>query len=448
MKKRNVILVTIDSLRADHISCLGYVNNETSAMDSLTRSGALFTQAFSNGGGSATSFPSIMTSTYSLMNPNSGGQNEKIWVSLSNKWITIAEALRSKGFSTAAFKNIKMDLSSVFGYDRGFDIFDDPELRGKTMVDRLHRKIDYLRGNKYQRANIINQKAFSWLKKHPQLFFLWLHYMDVHLPYNPKRLSITDRLNVIRLDRKTSYNAEQLSSADLKILRTLYDAEIEYIDEKIGTLLCELNKMGLSTENTFFIVLSDHGDQHFEHGEWGHGRLYDEVLHVPLIICGPDIDKRSIVEEQVSLLDVPPTIIDLLGIKKVESFHGNSLLSLIEGEHRRQESTYVISEEIDSFSCRTTSWKYIRHYRSNTHELYNLKSDPSEKTNLANKYPEKTEECNAVLDRHLLIEKQDSRGIIEEQRTFSTKEHEFLERVNKKEKTFFSTILGIPRNNT
>ena len=125
-----------------------------------------------------------------------------------------------------------------------------------------------------------------------------------------------------------------------------------------------------------------------EHGEWGHGRLYDEVLHIPLIICGPNINKNIVVEEQISLIDVAPSIIDLLDIRKVETFHGRSLLPLIEGEERTQGHNYIISEEIGSnFSCRTKNWKYIRYDRINTHELYNLQIDPKEKTNLANEQP-------------------------------------------------------------
>jgi arylsulfatase A-like enzyme len=443
----NLVLITIDSLRADHLSCLGYNKQKTPNIDALARKGALFTQAFSNGGGSVTSFPSIMTSTYPLMNPNSNAENDLFWIKLSDKWTTIAEVLRSNGSSTAAFKNRKGDISSIFGYDRGFDLFEPFGWVNESLFTKLGHKISFLRGNKYQRANFINQKATSWLERKAKNFFLWLHYMDVHLPYNPPNLSVIKRLYAVRLAEKLENSAKELSRKDIELLTTLYDREIKSLDNKIGMLLTEMDEMGISVENTFFVLMSDHGDQHMEHGECGHGRLYDEVLHVPLIICGPNIERDTIVEEQISLLDVAPTIVDLLGIAPVRAFQGKSLLPLIMGEKESRICSYVISEEIGAnYSIRTKNWKYIRNDRTNTHELYNLREDSKEKSNLVNEYPKKVKEYSTILSQHKIMEEKIGKTLFEERNSFLTKEREFLGIYPKKDKAFQSKVLGTSRD--
>lgn len=440
--RRKVILITVDSLRADHLSCLGYNKPTTPNIDALARKGTLFSQAFSNGGGSATSFPSIMTSTYASMNIRSNSYNA-FWIKLAKKWSTIAEVLKNAGFSTAAFKNFKDDLCSIFGYNRGFDSFEESIHFNDTIIDEMYRKIRYLRGYKYIRANKISQQALSWCSKTREDFFLWLHYMDVHLPYNPKDISLLDRIKAIKLGEKIN-NPDQLSKTEIQTLMKFYDAEIKYLDIQIGELLSELKKIGITPDDTLFLLLSDHGDQFMEHEELGHGRLYDEVLHVPLIICGPDIKRNTIIQDKVSLLDVAPTITHLLDIEKVDTFCGTNLLPLIDGENRK--TSQVISEEIgQDYSCRTKNWKYIRHDRSETYELYNLQIDPQEKMNVLYEYPEVVEELDKLLTQHIELEKRANQSIINEN-DFSEEEQELLKNVTPKDEHFISRTLGLPRH--
>jgi len=441
--RQKVILITVDSLRADHLNCLGYDKPTTPNIDALARKGVLFSKAFSNGGGSATSFPSIMTSTYASMNIPSNRHNA-FWIKLSEKWSTIAEVLKHAGFYTAAFKNFKDDLCSIFGYNKGFDLFDEIiHLNDKT-IDKMYRKIRYLQGYKYVRANKINQRAISWCNKTKENFFLWLHYMDVHLPYNPKNISLPNRIQTIKLVKKMQNEPDHLSQQEIEKVTDLYDAEIRYLDSRIGELLSKLMKIGIAPDETLFILLSDHGDQFMEHGEFGHGRLYDEVLHVPLILCGPDIKRNTVIQEQVSLLDVAPTITHLLGIETVETFCGTSLLPLVEGENGK--TSHVISEEIgQDYSCRTQNWKYIRHDRSDTYELYNLQVDPKEKLNVLYEYPEIVEELDQILNQHIEMEKRVSKSIINE-RDFSEEEQESLKKVRLRNQHFASKVLGLPRH--
>ncbi|MCW4016271.1 MAG: sulfatase-like hydrolase/transferase [Candidatus Bathyarchaeota archaeon] len=442
-RRQNVILITVDSLRASHLGCLGYSKPTTPNIDALAKKGVLFSQAFSNGGGSATSFPTIMTSTYASMNISSDIYNA-FWIKLSRKWLSVAEVLKNEGFSTAAFKNFKDDLCSIFGYNRGFDVFDEVIHFGDTRVDKACTKLRYLLGRKFVRANEINKKAISWCSNQRDGFFLWLHYMDAHLPYLPRKLSISSRVQAIKLGQKMYSNSNQMTQKEIESVIDLYDAELKYLDAQIGDLLNKLMKLGITPDNTFFVFVSDHGDQFMEHGEWGHGRLYDEVLHVPLLICGPTIKHDTIIPQQISLLDVAPTIIHLLGLEKPETFCGLSLLPLVDGV--KNKNNYVISEEIgQDYSCRTQNWKYIRHDKSDTYELYNLQVDSTEKLNVAYDYPEIVEELDKIIDSHLEMGTRLTQSVNVCEPDFSDKEKELLKNVQLKDENFVSKVIGVPR---
>lgn len=443
--RENVILLTVDSLRSDHLSCLGYTKSSTPNIDALAGKGALFSQAFSNGGGSVSSFPSITTSTYASMNVSSTSLHS-FWIKLSNNWPTIAQILKSVDFSTAAFKNIKEDLCSFFGYGKGFDVFEETIRFSDKSINKMYRKLQYLQGYKFTRANQINKKAVSWCSKTHGNFFLWLHYMDVHLPYNPRNISLSHRFQIMKLGQKSRTNPDQLSRSEIDTLIAAYDNEIHYLDKNIGDLLNNLKKIGITPENTFFIFLSDHGDQFMEHGEWGHGRLYDEILHVPLFFCGPNIKPNTVINEQVSLLDVPPTITHLLGIKEIDTFNGLSLFPFICGEF--QKTKPVISEELGhDYSCRTQNWKYIRHDRIATHELYDLRADPNEQRNVVYDYPEIVKEFDEQLNEHIAIGKELEQSLSDE-RNLSNETLEFLKNfpTRSESEPFLSRVFGLPRH--
>lgn len=396
--ENNLILITIDCLRPDHLSCLGYHGNNTLHIDHLARKGALFRQAISNGPNTYCSFPSIMTSTYAMMNcfgKETGYPYRWIFLSLGNA--TIAEVLQRNGYSTAAFHTNPW-ISSFFHYNRGFEVFydslDEP-LRssfrrrgvkvGSSISYYLSRSIGLyqkLRNKQEMSAHWLNQKALSWLKKHyERKFFLWLHYMDVHIPLIPPGLTFFQRLNAIKLDYKIrrSYTA---SDNEFKTLIDLYDKEIKYVDCELGLFVNKLDEMGISSDNTYFVITADHGEQLMEHGFVAHGLLYDEVIRVPLIMVGPGIDSSIVIQDQVSLLDLAPTIVEFLDIDKPKNFCGASLMPIIEG--KKVEKT-VFSENLrPAVSLRTEDWKCIvSFYGEEKVELYDLKEDPLEANNLA-----------------------------------------------------------------
>ena len=459
-KKTNVLLITIDSLRSDHLSCLGYNRKTTPNIDYIAQEGVLFTEAIANGTGTRTSFPSIMTSTYPLMYDG--------YKRISRSRITIAEVLKKNGYHTAAFHSNPY-LSRYYGYDKGFDTFEDffefsfitnskninntkEKIRNKIKKHKiLYKFFKYLKipyrsyityknmlykgyiKNElpYEEANIINKKAIYWLRDHPDNFFLWLHYMDVHHPWNPLPKCLEQvcsthvgRLKRILLNTKILEHPEQVNENDLIILKDLYDGEIRYVDFEIQNFLDQLKEMDLY-KNTLIVITADHGDEFLEHGDRLHGgpKIYDEVIHVPLIIVGPKLPKNVVIENPVSLLDLSPTIVDYLDIPKVENWIGNSLIPLINGS-KHDNSQGVITEcwthndkgRITSY--RTKKWKYILDIENNRRELYNLQKDPKECNNLYKEEKEIAEEFESKIKQHIMEEcnwlKKDEKRVIKE----------------------------------
>lgn len=433
--KINVILLTIDCLRADHLGCLGYHKDITPNMDNLAKEGALFCEAISNGPVTPYSFPSILTSSYPLVYPLKylGG----LWPApvLVGR-TTLAEMLERQGYSTAAV-HTNPYLSSYFRYNRGFDFFKEPEniasghwvrflrqrSRASLLRSRIYKRflptacdnpsafIQLLCGNPpYARAEIINQIAISWLEStDSENFFLWLHYLDPHNPLGTPKLAKNlvkhAAFFLSRLLHK-SKRARSISQNDL------YEEEIKYVDHKIGLLFEKLKDAGIWLDNSLIIVTADHGGP-------GHGPyLHDRLLRVPLIICGPEVERNLRIEEQVSLLDLPPTITDMLGLKEVKSFQGESLLPSLQRKERQNKA--AISEyqfrDRKGYSYRTKDWKYIftlDERGKQVNELYDLQNDPEEKENLAKKEKWKMLDLRKRIKEHMAMEEVEKAGNIE-----------------------------------
>lgn len=423
------ILITVDCLRADHLSCFGYSKPTTSSIDSLAKDAVVFTSAFSNGPYTTTSFPSIHTSAILL---RYYGENRP----LSIDGTTLAEILQKNGYSTSAFHSNPY-LSSRFGYARGFDYFEDFDaepigkeervrgLKGQiygffanlnnkimttlemhnmqdTLLYRTFKLLSYyfvcMIGYSGARAEgtAINEKAVSWIEKNPDRFFVWLHYMDVHSPYIPPkkyrnqfcRGEMNDYKQARILCKRNT--PESFSKDEIGTLIDLYDAGVCYVDECIGDLIAHLKTMGVY-EDTLIIITADHGEEFMEHGGFAHDacKLYDELLHVPLIIKLPSSSSHKILDRLCSLIDLGPTVLDVLKIPTNPNFEGASLLPILEEEETGRP--YVISacglieekscEKRKYMSIRTEKWKYIFR-EGGEDELYNLLSDPGEKGNL------------------------------------------------------------------
>jgi len=431
----NLILITVDCLRADHLGCLGYPEKTTPNLDYLASKGVLFSEAISVGHCTSPSFIAILTSTYPLMY---GGQ-----LQITDSRTTVAQVLKEHGYHTATFGSNPW-LSSYFGYHRGFDTADISFF--KTGSESLLRKLNALvkriigtKGKLYDfllqiysvifihpQGRNLTKKVISSLPNNPSNFFLWMHYMDVHEPYFPHRRIVSpfERYHLLKLAYRAAKKPGSLSPEEVNKLINLYDANIKYVDEMIGSLLRTLKANDMA-DNTFVVITADHGQQFMEHGYCGHSgfHLHDELVHVPLIILGPGLPGR-VISQQVSLLDLAPTILDMLEIEKPEAFLGNSLLPLITGNKVQPGDLPAISEtdstvdgtqprpweallHLDThqrvISLRTGKWKYIYSERGQD-ELYHLENDPKETQNMIDAQPDIAAELRAKIMAHIEFE--------------------------------------------
>jgi arylsulfatase A-like enzyme len=428
---KNVILITIDCLRADHLSCLGYSKETTPTLDNLATEGILFSQAISTGTSTPISFPGILASTY----PQYRLEDHR-W--LPKDKLLISEILKREGYKTAAFHSTPF-LSSYYSYDHGFDVFYDSfifehaKISEKMMGKRYELyKVAALKakflfsmltssGTPYKKAEPINRRAIQWLKSNTDNFFLWLHYMDTHPPYLPPKKylpkQIISRFGAKKVTRKMILSREKITDEELKSLMHLYESSIRYVDQEISSFLNKLKKMGIY-DSTFIIVTADHGEEFREHGKIGHGRPrqkpYEELIHVPLIVRGPGLHRRIISDQVVSLLDIPPMILDLLDIPEEIKYQGKSLLPVIRGEKRTEgviSESYVLGAKKKTISYRTPEWKFVMDEKGDECVLYNLQSDPKEEKNLYEKERERAKEFESKIKEHIAKQEKMIRGL-------------------------------------
>jgi choline-sulfatase len=345
-----VFLITIDTLRADHVHCYGYDQIRTPALDLLAEQGIRFTQAFTPSPITNSSHTSILTGLL----PSSHGVGD-FGVPLAAKYPTLAESLSKGGYSTAAFIGaVILDSKNLApGLDRGFEFYDNfPEVATtKSRWGRLER-----------RGMEVEGRAESWLNTHPAgAHFVWLHFYDPHDPYEPP-----PPYSEIYKDR-------------------LYDGEIAYADSALGRFLAYLKKQGWY-EGATIVVVGDHGEGLGEHHEDTHGIfLYDSTTHVPLIVKLPDEREAGrTVEAQVRTTDIMPTILSLLGIAAPANLDGDSLEPFLTGVEAAPRTVFGETEYPLRFgwaplrSIRKEGFKFIEAPKP---ELYDLRADPGESHN-------------------------------------------------------------------
>lgn len=398
-KDYNVILIVVDALRADHLSCYGYSKQTSPNIDHLATKGVLFLQAFSQATWSLPSFASIFTSRYV---PQHKVFNIK--TKLDNAEITLAEILKIFGYKTVAFTSGVL-LNKQFNLCQGFDVYEDIPFE-KSTREAMKRPI------REMMPDILTRLRNNRDKK----FFLFLHVMEAHPPlhlpvdgddnmFDPEYQGIIDDLSLNFSLKRKAYgnlifqkNGEiiQLGQNDINHIISHYDAAINYTDSYIGKLLDELKKIEL-INNSIIILTADHGLDLFDHNtlfNYPPQMPYDEIIHVPLIIVHPDIRRRvKVTSESVQLIDILPTILEFLHIPPKEDAEGKSLVSLIKKERGPSLDRFVYStgsrernEDIwkCTYAIRTPKWKllmrsFARQY--STFELYNIKEDPKELNN-------------------------------------------------------------------
>ncbi|MGA1867441.1 MAG: tetratricopeptide repeat protein [bacterium] len=351
----NILLITIDTLRADHLGCYGYTKVKTPHIDSVAREGILFENAFTSVPITLPSHISIFTGCY----PHYHGIRNNGTYALSESATTCAEIFKQKGYTTAAFVS-SFVLDRRFGLDQGFDVYNDNLISG----------VDAQLVGKERRAKTVTESALRWLgTTGSNKFFLWVHYYDPHDAYMPP----------------APYSEMYANN--------LYDGEIAYTDKWVGVLLEEFKKRGIY-ENTLIIIVADHGEGLGDHGESTHGIfIYDYALKVPFICSyAKFFPSARRIDSIVRLIDIAPTLLGIAGIDPISEMQGTSLLPFMAGKEKKKELSLYCETLYPRFThnwsplfgVRKDSWKYIE---APSPELYNMKVDPQENNNLFTKKP-------------------------------------------------------------
>ena len=422
---KNVVLVTIDCLRADYTDLCDQYGAVAPNLNKLARDSTIFCNAFSHGSTTQSSFPAILTSTYPIMY---GG-----YPHLSSSRITLSEVLQRHGFTTGAFTGQNPFLSRFFGYNRGFKVFEDFAVPKSVStcedmkfffknydfaIRKCLTKLAYglWKALPYAPADMVVSRAMDFIKKNAsERFFLWVHFMDVHFPYYPPPKYVSMPRWKIR-NANLSILHRKVKKDLFSEIKSLYAASIRYVDENLGRLLDYLKDEKLK-DSTAIIVTSDHGEEFFEHGDFGHStKLYDELLHVPLIIFTNGLLTQSRVRGVVGQTVIAPTVLSIVNLPKPSVFLGKDLLTSNENGSEEQS---VISEcshrwafpmsiifdlKYLQYAVRTWKWKFISYPKLGKSELYDSSKDPHELNNVAEGNPEIVEKFRGLVDRHMQFE--------------------------------------------
>ena len=310
---RGIILISLDTLRADHLGTYGYHRNTSPAIDAFAKESVIFENAVVQSSWTLPSHMSIITSLY----PSFHQVVERSF-SLADEHVTLAELIKKGGYQTAAFTDGGY-VNTTFGFNQGFDIYEDQRIGIANIIPKVKKWLD---------SN----------KSEP--FFLFIHCYDIHSPYNPPLpynstfhdFAYTGSLipsnnNILKAKR----NKIKVDDEDLRHFIALYDGGIRYTDEKIGAFLNYLKDDELY-DQSLIIITSDHGEEFREHNSFGHGQTlyYRPDLHVPLIIRIPNFPKKEIkISELVQSIDLLPTILDIAKLPAHPPAQGKSLLSLM-----------------------------------------------------------------------------------------------------------------------
>jgi arylsulfatase A-like enzyme len=407
----NVLLLTVDCLRHDKIGSVAGRSDLTPNIDRLCQESTLFAQAIAQGYNTATSFPSIFTSTYPKLQ-RGGWRNRP----LMGGQITLASLLGQQGWATGGFHSNPW-LSTHFGHGQEYDVYEDNLFPVKVhswsktamQVQRAFRSI-----SPYLPADKVTAQAVDWIKQQRGPFFAWVHYMDAHSPYrvSSKLPAWLAYLWSWRLYRKARTRPEAMTGAEHQKLLSRYEEGIRFIDQSWGRFREELEASGQMAD-TLVVLTADHGEGFREHGYYGHGAyFFDESLRVPLLVRWPGEDTVPMVQGQVELTTIVPTVLDALDLPVPDHLVGQSALPWLRGEAEPQEpvnaeafSSGDIREGRASVCVRTDEWKYVlrRSVRRELHEsqLYHLAGDPEERDECGARYPEVVERLNGRAEAHI-----------------------------------------------
>ena len=372
----SLLLVTVDTTRADHLGAYGYGRDTSPTLDALAEEGVLFEHAFSHAPITLPSHTSMLTGA---LPPAHGVRDNGRFVA-ADDLETLPEMLSEQGYATGAFVSAFV-LDSRFGLDQGFDVYDD-SFTAEWSEDKLRDAKIYNQMVTDRPADQTTERAIAWLaERGDEPFFLWVHYYDPHQRYAPPH------------------------PWDQRFQDSLYDGEIAFMDSQIARLFDAFRERG-QWDRTAVVVTGDHGESLGQHGEATHAVLaYDSTLRVPLLVKPPAAVsvERKVVTDGVSHVDLLPTVCDLLGLPTPGGLPGRSLLPAIQGRTQPARAAYFESalprfsfgwEPL--FGVRAGAWKYIH---APEPELYDLASDPNEQRNVAGRETERRAELESLLFR-------------------------------------------------
>lgn len=367
----NVLIVMIDALRADRLGVNGYPRPTTPSIDQLASEGVNFTRAFAHSTWTKPSIATLFTSVY----PSQHGLDQVATVEregmgsevLGSHLTTVAESFQAAGYRTGAIVN-QVHITPRFGFDQGFDTY---QARRGTAAPRLNRRL------------------LAWLETEDPAnrpFFAYLHYLDVHWPYNKLARDRSEDLGSLELTHEPPKKGKQSVEdwveelelpMDLDALQSRYDHEVAYTDQALGALMTELERLDLF-EETIVVVTADHGEAFLEHGNLLHGHPpHEELIRIPLVFRLPARLRKSVgsVESPVGLIDLMPTLLDLAGLEPVPGAQGRSFAPLLRGEDLRDRLVFIETET--AIAVRSGERKTIR-FADGRLQHFDLVEDPHE----------------------------------------------------------------------
>jgi len=421
----NVLLITVDALRADRLGAYGNRAELTPNLDAFARDAVVFENAYASAPWTGASMGSMWTSAYpselGLVPRDRRERQARFEGGLLTPQPTLAEMMRAAGYTTAA-ELVNPQIRRDRGFDRGFIRFRNPDdfagakarvlprlgryenwfvhtSLGLLLADALYEEPRYYRaaGVKREDARRLVHDAWTWLdRQEARPFLLWMHLMDTHVPYDPPHKSAATRAAfpqppfepTPQFYKDLVWQSITLGDRETRYLQALYDDEVRHADRWIGWLLDNLRRGGLY-DDTLIIVSADHGEEFWEHGGYEHGHsLNDEVLHVPLLVKFPHgqyAGRRT--PSQVGLIDLLPTVLEVAGLNTPRGMRGRSLASQARagqdapGDRELFMEATLYGEELKAL--RTARYKVIFHAQSHDIEVYDLHADPGEHHNLA-----------------------------------------------------------------
>jgi arylsulfatase A-like enzyme len=403
-----IVLITIDTLRADSLSAYGSNGAPTPNIDALASSGMRFERAQAPSPWTLPSFASLMSG---VSVPVHGTIDSTL--SFPDEIPTLAEQLASRGYVTGGIGRSAF-LVGLRGLDRGFDHYDFYPRPPDTAWGSLGARILDAVRPRHDRGDVttseITDLALAWMREHrSRPFFLWCHFFDPHLPYDPPPRfrppgDPPPRVGYELASMHPIRDGEFVPTEEEKAwIRELYLGEVRYVDEEVGRLLAYLARLG-PPEETLIILTSDHGEEFWEHGGFEHGHtLYQEVLHVPFIVSLPDRIPQGSDSGYVSIESMTPTILDLLDLEfDAAEFSAPSLRTLLDRGGRDYSPRPVFSTGVlyapDGEAVVDGSTKFVRPLGEGRSRVFDLEDDPGELIDIKGENPVRDESAESMLN--------------------------------------------------